>query len=1282
MAINISDMKTLHPILPLLPCFILLTCFLDSFVSYAQVSVIQSGPEANALISTSSSDLLYHLSASQILYGEVSSQQNTPDGRVAQLLGNIPYAQGGTKPAIAMYNPSTQSLDWVLQIDVIVPTDLQVVEEANGSYSIWVSSMSGDLVKVDPEGNLLESYHLGDPGGNRNTSSTGTGFTFSIMAIVWNANFANTLYLAVRTFNIAQDGYGMMLLALDITSGVLIQYQLAFTLSGSGYVPYQSGYEIKGFLSDASGNLWLIAYDHGSNRMAYLRFSPALALLAAYSSPFFYLNFNAFAIVNNYLLMAGTSLITGCNNCALLGYMDFLNNPGIIFLSTFLNPAGFPANKVREFTGLVTDCPESERNAGTNCPIILSGQEYDFYNGTVYDPFLVFIPDFTNITSAEKKLVKNDTGLCNGVSKTRSGVIMTYGSSGRFYIDESPWLNLSKQGESNSCQSSETMNSSSQSWTLDNLSIDEDTSVHSAFTIDTLIKMVLNMFVSSSCPRNCDLTADMLFLGGPCPGSNIDFISTSYGNPGPAYYAWKFSDGTIIQGIDKAAISRTFTDTGRYIVTLIVSDDFACTDSISDTFYICSGPNAHISSGDPNYCIKWDEADSLTFLDVSDSNGCGQIVSRIWKRNGDTVATGKRYIGEFWSYDTAKITLIVTTDQGCVDSASLIIEYGEGPEIDGVDTSITNRTACKDLTIRFEALVSEGSSPVTEYRWKFKSKEGNTKSINQTAKQTSITFDESDSWTYTITVVDSNGCVDSLVDSFNISIANPPIAQFISTAPVCFDRITSTGTIDFTDQSLAGDAPIVKWEWDFGDGSPVSNKQNPTHDFTAAGTYNVQLIVTDRSGCQDQITKKIRILRGPDAKIGVPGYWCLGLPLHFKDKSVPGDAPINAWKWTFGDGGNSNLQNPVHTYTSTGAGLIITLKVTDANGCSDQADDLLDIITVLASIAGDSTGCEGESLNFQATALPAGKNYRWKWEFGDGSTDTVQNTSHAFQNKGSYTLQLTAIEPGGICADTATKSVMIYGNPDAYFAADTFCALLDSVLFRDSSYADPGNPINAWTWFFRDDTLYGREVYYSPNDSAEGQWVTLTVNTLQNCSDSYSDSLYFVVDSLLNTGFSAVINKMSVTFTDTSQNAIRHDWDFGDGSSAEDSSRSIDHQYAAAGTYKVRLITYSYCDRDTLYRDVTIVPSGILSGPQGNYEIVIQPNPNNGHFHLLLKSKKPGTADISIYDLNGRLVYSKKEKISKSGEAWDFDLSGESKGLYILKIAGPQGHSSRLVIYQ
>ena len=49
------------------------------------------------------------------------------------------------------------------------------------------------------------------------------------------------------------------------------------------------------------------------------------------------------------------------------------------------------------------------------------------------------------------------------------------------------------------------------------------------------------------------------------------------------------------------------------------------------------------------------------------------------------------------------------------------------------------------------------------------------------------------------------------------------------------------------------------WEWDFGDLSPLSNLQNPTHEYLVEDNYNVTLTVTAASGCADLITKSLEI---------------------------------------------------------------------------------------------------------------------------------------------------------------------------------------------------------------------------------------------------------------------------------------------------------------------------------------------------------------------------------------------------------------------------------------
>jgi len=82
-------------------------------------------------------------------------------------------------------------------------------------------------------------------------------------------------------------------------------------------------------------------------------------------------------------------------------------------------------------------------------------------------------------------------------------------------------------------------------------------------------------------------------------------------------------------------------------------------------------------------------------------------------------------------------------------------------------------------------------------------------------------------------------------DDFNIYFNNQgpavtPTAQFTTnSAVVCSGLFT-----DFTDASL--DNPTT-WVWNFGDGS-TDNVQNPTHVFVNAGTYTVQLTVTNAAG--------------------------------------------------------------------------------------------------------------------------------------------------------------------------------------------------------------------------------------------------------------------------------------------------------------------------------------------------------------------------------------------------------------------------------------------------
>jgi len=162
-------------------------------------------------------------------------------------------------------------------------------------------------------------------------------------------------------------------------------------------------------------------------------------------------------------------------------------------------------------------------------------------------------------------------------------------------------------------------------------------------------------------------------------------------------------------------------------------------------------------------------------------------------------------------------------------------------------------------------------------------------------------------------------------------IAAPLVADFDSD-----DVCLSDGTVSFTDQTTGGEMPYT-YAWDFGDGGS-STSQNPSHTYTAAGSFDVTLTVTDAQDppVQDSQTYTVHVWASPVASFTAsPMSGAAPLAVTFTDTSTagaPNGGAITGWSWDFGDGGTSTAQNPSHTFTAVGT-YTVKLTVTDANGC-------------------------------------------------------------------------------------------------------------------------------------------------------------------------------------------------------------------------------------------------------------------------------------------------------------------------------------------------------------
>jgi len=285
-------------------------------------------------------------------------------------------------------------------------------------------------------------------------------------------------------------------------------------------------------------------------------------------------------------------------------------------------------------------------------------------------------------------------------------------------------------------------------------------------------------------------------------------------------------------------------------------------------------------------------------------------------------------------------------------------------------------------------------------------------------------------------------------------VGTPPVANFSGTPTTGAAPLAVT----FTDTST--NSPTA-WSWTFGD-SNTSTVQNPSHTY-AAGTYTVALTATNASG-SDGETKTNYITAGnaPVANFsGTPTIGAAPLAVSFTDTST--NSPT-AWSWTFGDSNTSTVQNPSHTYSSTGS---FTVALTATNAYGNNTNTKNNYITVgnapVANFSGTPTlGAAPLAVTFtdSSTNTPTA----WSWTFGDSSTSTAQSPSHTYA-AGTYTVSLTATNAFGSDGETKTNYITAGSAPVANFSGTptTGNAPLP-VTFTDSSTNSP----TAWSWTFGD----------------------------------------------------------------------------------------------------------------------------------------------------------------------------------------------------------------------
>ncbi len=240
---------------------------------------------------------------------------------------------------------------------------------------------------------------------------------------------------------------------------------------------------------------------------------------------------------------------------------------------------------------------------------------------------------------------------------------------------------------------------------------------------------------------------------------------------------------------------------------------------------------------------------------------------------------------------------------------------------------------------------------------------------------------------YSITITDDNSCT-YLVNA-TVAINGTADASFTYNGNKCL----TGNSYQFTNQGTSGVG--VTHIWDFGDASSNSNAENPTHVYTASGSFDVEHIVVN-GACSDTSVVTIQVYPQPTSSVSGVNPDCNGAATGTVDLTVNGGTPNYGYLWS-----NGSITEDLNNLVDG----IYSVTVTDNNGCQTTSSiTLTDPAQLLVGVVGTDAVCEGVCSG-TATATASGGTAPYSYLWNDPSAQTTSVALNLCDN--SYTVTVT-----------------------------------------------------------------------------------------------------------------------------------------------------------------------------------------------------------------------------------------------------------------------------------
>jgi PKD repeat protein len=643
------------------------------------------------------------------------------------------------------------------------------------------------------------------------------------------------------------------------------------------------------------------------------------------------------------------------------------------------------------------------------------------------------------------------------------------------------------------------------------------------------------VWVSTDCydlfPPIADFSADVTI---DCASFSVNFEDLSILDP--IEWFWEFEGGTPQTSTEQNP-TVLYTTEGVYEVSLTVSNpEGSDTETKSAFIVVTDVPEAGFSFSANETVVNFTN-ESL---------------------NGDTYAwdfgDGNTSTEESPEYDylfngTYVVELVASNNCGSSTISETIT-------IEAAPTGIINANVtagCTPLNVTYDGTSSFNAD---SFFWTF---EGGTPA-SSTMAEPQVQYDSAGTFDVILVTTNAFGADTVFLNNY-VSVSSSPEADF--------SYVDNELEVTFSSMATGFDS----LSWDFGDGN-MSSETNPIHTYANEGTYEVVLVAMSQSCGNDTSIQMIDVDESITASY-VPSTTegCATLEVQFTLGSN-GATSVN-WVFEGGTPASSSDFNPVVSYNNPG---VYDVELIVSDGVT--SDTLVNPDQIIVNGPPSPAFTSNINLSTVQFTNSSANADAYVWDFGDGATSTETDPEHIYQADGSYVVGLSAINE---CDTITTQEVIeIATPPSADFSISQSAGCIPLVVNFTNESSDNSN---SFTWIFEGGSPAGSnienpEVFYSVAGVYD---VTLIVASNGGMDTLVmSDAIEVFPDPVAD--FSFIVDSLTVSFTNISEDATSYHWDFGDGNTSNEENPT--HVYAQGGSYDVVLTAINDCDSVAYSRQI------------------------------------------------------------------------------------------------